>query len=107
MINLIVKKNNLEVLRLEITDLIMNEKELTLSIKEQKFQEIGLIINSAYMITVENDTEVLAIPERIAMYRSYMYSVGDRTSTRELEDGTVETYVEPYIAANQLLFTTL
>ena len=114
MTNLVVRKNGIEVFRLDLNNFILSGKEITVTAREEKFIDISLMINEFYSITVENDLGN-GITDRPAIYNSYFFAVTDSIIKQrdelgniiQNEDGSdLETSVN-VISSNQLLFTYL
>lgn len=103
MTNLIVKRNGVEKLRVEIENVMVSGEEITLSVKQKQFLEIPLIQNQMYFITIENDNGN-GIEEKPAIYRSYLFSMVDMDIQQQDELGNVVVVPTNQVSANQLLF---
>jgi len=103
MTTLIIKKNNELIFYIEIKNFMLNEKELTLTIKEDKFIEIPMFLNEMYNITIESDINI-GIPEKAALYKSYLFVVTDDAIQQQDEEGNIILEKVNRISSNQLLF---
>jgi hypothetical protein len=103
MTTLIIKKNNELIFNIEIKNFMLNEKELTLTIKEDKFIEIPMFLNEMYNITIESDINI-GIPEKAALYKSYLFVVTDDAIQQQDEEGNIILEKVNRISSNQLLF---
>lgn len=103
MTELIIKKNNQEIFRIEIKNFMLNGKELTLTIKEDKFVNILMFINEMYSLTVQSNLEI-GIPEKAALYKSYLFVVTDDEIQQQDEEGNLIMEKINRITSNQLVF---
>ncbi len=103
MTNLIIKKNDELILNLEIKNFMLNEKELTLTIKEDKFIDIPMFLNEMYSITIESDINI-GISEKAALYKSYLFVVTDDEIQQQDEEGNIVLEKINRISSNQLVF---
>lgn len=103
MTELIVKKNNQEIFKIEIKNLILNEKELTVTIKEDKFFDIPMFLNEMYSLTIQSNLDI-GIPEKAALYKSYLFVVTDDEIQQQDEQGNLIMEKINRISSNQLVF---
>jgi len=103
MTKLIIKKNNQAIFRIEIKNFMLNGKELTLTIKEDKFVNIPMFLNEMYSLTVQSNLEI-GIPEKAALYKSYLFVVTDDEIQQQDEEGNLIMEKINRITSNQLVF---
>jgi len=106
MTNLVVKKDGIEVIRKEINNVFISGKEITLTLKEKSFFEVPIVKDEYCFITIENDLDG-GIPEKPALYKSYMFSLTDDKLQQQDKDGNIIYVPTNVVSANQLLFLFL